>query len=180
MKKKFGDRKDGALLRDLDSMHFIMPIIYPNRCDNEAFISEKIDLTNINAYLAEKNSANPDYKYNLFQVIVTAMLKTLTLRPRMNRFIANSNMYQRHEVSAAFVIKKDFSDNGEEGLAFIHSSLSDNIDTIHEEIRRQVTGNRDGGTDASTESMDLFNRMPRFLGKAIVNFMRFLDRHGWV
>ncbi len=180
MKKRFGDRKDGALLRNLDSMHFIMPIIYPNRCDNEAFISEKIDLTNINAYLAEKNSANPDYKYNLFQVIVTAMLKTVTLRPKMNRFIANSNMYQRNEVSAAFVIKKDFSDNGEEGLAFIHSSPSDNIDIIHEEIRRQVTGNREGGRDASTESMDLFNRMPRFLGKAIVNFMRFLDRHGWV
>ncbi len=45
MGKKPGDRKDGALLRDLDSMHFIVPLLYPNRCDNEAFISERIDLT---------------------------------------------------------------------------------------------------------------------------------------
>ena len=44
-KRRLGDRKDGRLLRDLDAMHYIVPIIYPNRCDNEAFISERIDLT---------------------------------------------------------------------------------------------------------------------------------------
>ena len=48
-KKGRGDRKDGILLKNLDAMHYIMPLIYPNRCDNEAFISERIDLTNINA-----------------------------------------------------------------------------------------------------------------------------------
>ena len=36
----------------------------------EAFISERIDLTNINAYLTKKNANNPEYAYNLFQVIV--------------------------------------------------------------------------------------------------------------
>jgi len=180
MKRRFGDRKDGVLLRDIDSMHFICPIIYPNRCDNEAFISEKIDLTNIDAYLAEKNTNNSDYQYNLFQVLVTALLKTITLRPKMNRFIANCNTYQRNEVSAAFVVKKEFSDKGEEGLAFIHSVPEDNIDSIHEKIRLQVFENRSGKVDASTDSMDLFNRMPRFLSKTLVKFIRFLDRRGWV
>ena len=39
-KRRWGDRKDGVLLRDLDGMHFITPLIYPNRCDNRP-ISEK-------------------------------------------------------------------------------------------------------------------------------------------
>ena len=65
--KKFGDRKDGIKLRKIHSMHVIMPLIFPNRCDNEAFISERIDLTAINAYLAKKNANNPEYAYNLFQ-----------------------------------------------------------------------------------------------------------------
>ena len=60
MKRKIGDRKDGTLLRSTDSMHLIMPLMYPNRCDNEAFISERIDLTNINRYLEKKNADNPD------------------------------------------------------------------------------------------------------------------------
>ena len=178
--RKAGDRKDGVLLRDLDSMHFIVPIIYPNRCDNEAFISERIDLTALDAYLEKKNASNPEYKYNLFQTIVTAMLKSITLRPKMNRFIVNSNVYQRNEVSAAFVVKKQFSDEGAEGLAFIHSRPDDTIDTIHDAIWRQVTENRGDKVDASTDSMDMFNRMPRFIGKAIVKFICFLDRHGWV
>ena len=52
-KRRFGDRKDGTLLRDIDSMHLVMPLMYPNRCDNEAFLSERIDLTNVNAWLAQ-------------------------------------------------------------------------------------------------------------------------------
>lgn len=180
MGKKWGDRRDGTLLRDIDSMHFIMPMIYPNRCDNEAFISERIDLTNINAYLARKNASNPEYKYNLFQIMVTAMLKTITLRPKMNRFIANKNMYQRNEVSAAFTVKKVFSDNGGEALTFIHAKPEDNINSIHDEIYRQVSFCRSESKDDSTAAMDTFQKFPRFLVKAAIALMRFLDRRGKV
>lgn len=177
---RLGDRKDGKLLRDLDSLHFITPIIYPNRCDNEAFISEQIDLTRTNEYLDKKNAENPEYRYNLFQVVVAALLKTVTLRPKMNRFIANSNVYQRNDVSAAFVVKKQFADNGAEALAFIHTNGSDTIDSIHNELFRQITECRSDKTDASTESMDVFNRMPRALAKLLVKEVCVLDRYGLV
>ncbi len=180
MGRKFGDRKDGTLLRDLDSMHFIVPLIYPNRCDNEAFISERIDLTNVNRFLEEKNKNDPEYKYNLFQIIVTAMLKAITLRPKMNRFIANKNTYQRNEVSASFVVKKMFSDTGAEALAFVHAKETDTLDTVHNEIYRQVSACRSEKADASTESMDLFNKMPRWFSKFLVSIVRVLDRHGKV
>lgn len=177
---RLGDRKDGKLLRDLDSLHFITPIIYPNRCDNEAFISEQIDLTRTNEYLDKKNAENPEYRYNLFQVVVAALLKTVTLRPKMNRFIANSNVYQRNDVSAAFVVKKQFADNGAEALAFIHTNGSDTIDSIHNELFRQITECRSDKTDTSTESMDVFNRMPRALAKLLVKEVCVLDRYGLV
>lgn len=180
MKKRMGDRKDGVLLRDLDSMHFIVPLLYPNRCDNEAFISERIDLTNAELYLEKKNAGSPEYKYNLFQLVVSALMKCLTLRPKMNRFIANKNVYQRNEVTSSFVVKKIFSDNGEEALAFVHGDPEDTIDTIHEKIFRQVSSCRSEKKDGSTASMDLFNKMPRFVSKTIIAFIRFLDRHGWV
>lgn len=180
-KRRWGDRRDGKLLRDIDAMHFIMPIIYPNRCDNEAFISERIDLTNVNAYLEKRNAENPEYKYNVFQIIVTAVVKAITLRPKLNRFIVNKNTYQRNEVSAAFVIKKIFSDGGAEGLAFIHTKESDNLDAIHDAIYEQVSACRDKNlSDSSSDSMDILNRMPRFLSKFLVGIICFLDRHGWV
>ena len=181
MGKKWGDRRDGKLLRNIDSMHYIMPLIFPNRCDNEAFISEKIDLARINAFLEEKNASEPEYRYNLFQIIVTAILKTITLRPKMNYFIANYNMYERNEVSAAFTIKKIFADNGDEALAFLHSKPTDTLDSVHDEIFRQVSFCRgDTNTDPSTESMDAIQKLPLFLKKLIGRGARFLDRHGWM
>ena len=180
MGRRLGDRKDGTLLRDIDSMHCIMPLMYPNRCDNEAYIFERVDLTNINSYLEKKNAGEPEYRYNLFQVMVTAVLKTITLRPKMNRFIANKNMYQRNEVSAAFTIKKEFSDDGGEALAFIHSSPRDNIDTVHNEMYRQISYCRSDKKDPSTASMDVIQKLPRFLLKLVGVAARFLDRHGWM
>ena len=180
MKKRLGDRRDGILLRNTDSMHLIMPLMYPHRCDNEAFISQRIDLTRANEYLAKKNADDPDYRYNLFQLVLTAVLKTITLRPKMNYFIANKNMYQRREVSAAFTIKKIFSDEGGEALAFIHAGEDDNIDSIHDEIYRQVSYCRSDKKDPSTAGMDALQKLPRFLVKFVGVVARFLDRHGWM
>ena len=179
-KRRRGDRRDGRLLRELDSLHFITGIIYPNRCDNEAYISVKVDLTAMNAYLAKKNEAETDFPYTMFHLVVAALLKTITLRPKLNRFIVNSNFYQRNEVSAAFVVKKQFSDKGAEALAFLHGKDEFTVEDVHGYIRSQVQECRSEKVDASTAGMDMFNKMPRWMGKAIVRFLMFLDRHGWV
>lgn len=180
MGKKFGDRKDGVKLRKIHAMHFVMPLMYPNRCDNEAFISERIDLTNVNAYLEKKNASNPEYAYNLFQVMVTAVLKTITLRPKMNRFIANKTMYMHNEVSASFTVKKIFSDNGAEALAQVHTKGTETIDDIHDEIYRQLQLCRSDKVDAGTESLNAVAKIPGFLVKIVGAAARFLDRHGWM
>ncbi len=180
MGRKFGDRKDGIRLKKIHSMHLIMPLMYPNRCDNEAYISECIDLTAVNAWLEKKNADSPEYAYNLFQVMLTAVLKTITLRPKMNRFIANKTMYQHNDVSASFTVKKIFSDNGGEALAQIHSKDSDTIDTIHDEIFRQVSFCRSDKVDSGTSTMDALQKLPGFLLKLVGAAARFLDRHGWM
>lgn len=173
-----GDRRDGKLLRNVDGMHFICPIIYPNRCDNEAFISERIDLTNIDKYLKKKNTKGIEYKYNFFQLIVTALLKVLYLRPKMNYFIQNSNMYERYEKTASFVVKKKFSDDGSEGLAFITAKPEYTVNDIHDLMYKIIYHERKGGSDASSDMMDIFNKMPRFLSKFLVHIVMFLDKKG--
>ena len=178
-KRRLGDRKDGRLLRELDAMHFIVPLIYPNRCDNEAYISERIDITNLNAYLKKKNETETEFPYTMFHVVVAALIKTITLRPKMNRFICNKNIYQRNEVSASFVVKKKFADEAEEGLAFVHAKNEDTIDTIHDYIKSQVLFCRSDKKDRSSDSMEILNKMPRFLAKFLVWIITKLDKHGW-
>ena len=179
-KRRRGDRRDGRLLRELDSLHFITGIIYPNRCDNEAYISETVDLTALNAWLERRNETAGDFHYTLFHLIVTALAKTIILRPKMNRFIVNRNFYQRNEVSLSFVVKKQFSDQGAEALAVLKAQPEDTVETVHEYIRDQVMFCRSEQVDSSTESMDFLNRLPRFISKTAVRFICWLDRHGWV
>ena len=79
-KKRLGDRKDGTLMRELDSLHFITGVIYPNRCDNEAYISERVDLTPIKAYIDKKNAEETEFAYTYFHLVLTALVKAITLR----------------------------------------------------------------------------------------------------
>lgn len=179
-KRHIGDRRDGTLLRDIDSMHIIMPMIYPNRCDNEAFISERIDLTNVDAYIAKRNAENPVFKLTLFHLIVAAILKVIVLRPKLNRFIANKNLYQRKELSASFVIKKQFNDASEEGMAFIRANGDSTLDTLREDLYKQITHVKKGGTDSTMDAMDFLKKLPRFVVKFFIALMRWCDRHGIV
>ncbi len=179
-KRRRGDRRDGTLIRDLDLIHFFSGIIYPNRCDNEAYLSERIDLTAVNQYLAKKNEGIEDFPYTMFHLIVAALVKTIRLRPKLNRFIVNGNFYQRNEITASFVIKKRFRDESEEGLAFLHIGDDDTIDTIYQQLKEIVTSCRGGGSNATGDSMEMINKLPRGLCKAFVRFVMFLDRHGRV
>ena len=176
-------RRDAKLVGKLDSMHIIVPLLYPGRCDNEAFISERIDLTAINEYLKRKNEDAADaagFKYTIFHLVVTAMMRTLYQRPKMNWFIQNGRIYERNEVTSSFVIKKKFSDHGAEALAFIRAEKDDDIDAIHEKIRAQVYSGRSDKIDGSTEAMNIVSRLPFFLVRFIVWLVRKLDLHGKV
>lgn len=179
-KRRFGDRKDGALIRNQDAMHLIMPMLYPNRCDNEAFISERIDLTNADSYIRAFNEKSPEFKLTLLHLVVAAVLKTVILRPKLNRFIANKNMYQRNNFSASFVIKKQFDDSSEEGMAFVYAKEDSTLSTLREDLYRQIHSVKKGGTDSTMDAMNLLNKLPRFIVKFFLWLMRQFDRHGWV
>ncbi|MGN0702140.1 MAG: hypothetical protein ACI4KL_03060 [Lentihominibacter sp.] len=179
-------RRDGRLVGNLDPMHVIMPLIYPGRCDNEAYISERIDLTRINEYLEEKNNGleaeeeGGVFNYTLFHVIVAAVLKTIMLRPKLNYFIANKRLYERNSITGAFIVKKAFSDSGAEALAILKAEETDNIDSLHERIKRQVYSCRSDNLDESSAAMDIVCKLPFFLVRFIAWACRKLDVRGKV
>ncbi len=178
-KRKLGDRRDGVQIRDLDPMHILTPMMYPNRCDNEAFISERFDMAPIRAYCDKKN-AEPGtlFTYTPFHVIAMAIVKILTLRPKMNRFVCRKLMYQRNEVSVSFVVKKLFSDDGAEGLAVIHAVDEDTVNTLHKKLYDQISFTKSENMDKSSEAMDIVSKFPVRLVRLFVSFIYFLDQRG--
>ena len=180
--KRMGDRFDATLVRDIDPLHWFMPYLYPNRADNEAFIQEEFDLTNLEAFLEKKN-ANLDkaHRYTIFHAICAAVVKTFTLRPKMNRFIKGCRLYQRDELSLGFVVKKQFKDDAGEGLAFIKFPPETTIDSLHERIMQEIFEcRREDATDNSTKGMEMFTHLPRWLMRIVIHILHRLDFYGRV
>lgn len=179
-KHKWGDRKDGYLLKGLDPLHAFVPYLMPNRADNEAFIQEQVDLTNLLAYLDKKNENETDFKYTMFHIIAAAIVKTVVLRPHLNRFIKGCRMYQRKDISLAFVVKKEFNDESHEALAFIKFDENSTIDSVHERIKQEVRTCRSDKIDNSTQGMDTLSKLPRWFMRIVMFILRRLDFYGKV
>ncbi len=176
-KRRLGDRRDGALIRDIDAMHYVMPLMYPNRCDNEAYIRMAIDISGTEEYIKEFNSTHTDIKISVFDIVIAAALMTIRQRPQMNRFIANQTLYQRNFVNAAFTVKKEFKDDGDETLARIEYEDTDNLEDICYKVRSQIALCKTQD-DESTEAMNFIMKLP---GKHLIGAAaRFLDKHGWM
>ena len=182
--RRRGDRRDAKLARDLDSMHVFMPFLLPKRTDNEAVMNEVIDLTSVMEYIERKNAGNPDYKYTIFQVICAALAKTVYLRPKMNRFVSGHRTYDRNDLSFSFVVKKKFVDDAHESLAILKMDQESEIspmDQFHDKLRDIVYSVRvHDKQDSTTDIMDIFKKLPRWLTRMIVGCLNILDYYGKV
>jgi len=182
IKKRRGDRFDATWVRDCDPLHGFMPYLYPHRADNEAFIQESIDLTALNAFLEKKNEGlDKARRYTIFHCVACALVKTVTLRPKMNYFIQGSRLYKRDHLSVAFVVKKYFGDEAHEGLAFKKFGPETTIDSFHEMIMEEIFQcRREDKVDNSTAGMAFFMKLPRFILRPVVFLLRRLDYFGKV
>jgi len=180
MQKKRGDRKDGVWIKDIDGLHFLMPHLMPNRCESEVYIEERLDVTNLVAYLEEKNGSDAPYKTTIFHVLATAIGKAVYHRPLLNRFVAGRRIYQRNRITLAFIVKRQFQDEAEESLVITEVKG----DTTLEKMSRRIIGDAESVRKADGNEinalLDRFSKLPRFIMRFVMCIFRFLDFHGWV
>lgn len=174
--RRLGDRKDAKLIRDIDGMHYFMPVMFLNRCDSEAYMTMNADLEKIEDYVKKANAdRNEEDQLSVFGVVIAAILRTIYQRPQMNRFIANKKIYQRNDVCAAFVVKKDMNDDGDENLARIVFEKGDTLDDIQRKVNKQIAFCKTF-IDPSSESLE---KLKKFHLKRLIGlFARFFDRRG--
>ena len=178
-KRRWGDRKDGRWVKDVPGLQTVMAHLMPNRTDNEVYLNETIDATELVKYLEEKN-AGLDYKITLFHCAIVALARMVRERPLMNRFIQGRRMYERNEISLSFVCKRRFADHAEEALMVLVPEDTDTINEVSRKIVGDVIETRKsehstGGVDAL---LDSFAKIPRILLIIIIRIIRWLDFWG--
>lgn len=183
-KKKRGDRRDGRLVREADSMHKFVGFLLPNRCDNEAVMSELVDMSAVEEFVKKKNADSPDFKYTMFHVICAAVAKVLYDRPKMNYFYAGNRLYERNEISFSFVVKRQFNDTSSEALAIIKldkDSDVSSLEQIYSKVKKFVTHVRsENKTDGTTDIISVLVKSPRPIMKFIISVLNFLEARDWL
>lgn len=73
-------------------------------------------------------------------MLCAAIAKTVTLRPRLNCFVAGHRVYERKALSVSFVVKKRFEDNSYEALAIVDIDRQGQppVDQIHDKVEKFI------------------------------------------
>ena len=180
--KRFGDKPDARLIRDVSGLSTIMFHIMPKRTESEVYLNDKVDATELVKFIEEKNAQHPNYKTTIFHCLVLAVARMINERPKMNRYIQGRRLYERDEISLSFLAKRRFADDAEEAFMMLVPKESDNIDTVSHQIYGDLTEIRKhehstGGMDATVDS---FAKIPRLLLMLVVRVIRWLDFWGLV
>ena len=181
--KRHGDRRDAYMIHSSDPLHLFMPYLLGKRTDNEAVMNTAVDLTAAEEYLARRNAEEPQYRYTLFHLICAAIAKTIALRPKMNYFIQNGRLYERTDISFAFVAKNKFADSGSESLVILRIDEEEGapapVEQVHDKVCAEVYKVRnEKETDGTTEQLGWMTKLPRFLLKLLVKYILHSDQTG--
>lgn len=180
-KKHRLDRYDGWYISGLDSMHVMMPYFFGPRTKNEAVMSEVLDLTEVDKYLAQKNADSPDFKYTWFHFIVAAVAKTLQLRPKMNYFITGRRFYERKYIRISFVVKRQLDEKAEELQAnfLLDREGGSPLDQVHDYVKAYVNKVRkEDKTVGISNALNAVKKLPRPLFNLMAWALKRMEYYG--
>ncbi len=104
-------------------------------------------------------------------------MRTLALRPKLNRFVSGYNYYQRNKILFNFVAKKELSDEGAEINIIIPFAPDETLSTLPAKVTAFVNrARRDKGNESDSHNA-LLVKLPRWMIRLVIAALRFLDYH---
>lgn len=169
-------RADGRAIRNLDPFMRVMPSIMKKRSDAHVFYKHDVDCEILEKFVRRKRVEGINISY--MEIIIAALLRTLALRPFLNRFIVNGATFARYGYDISFAIKKELRDDAEETTIKLHFKGTESLSDISAAIKEAVVGNKGSGKENETDALaKLITKPPLFLIKCLVAFIMWMDRH---
>ncbi|HTX73707.1 MAG TPA: hypothetical protein VMC79_12835 [Rectinemataceae bacterium] len=170
----FIDRSDGRRVKGLPSFNAIMPYLMRTRTESVVYFAKDIDVENALRYVHRMNTVEGSNRYSLFALILSAAVRSLALKPRMNRFVHRRGVYQRKELSISFIVKKKLTEEAAESNAKILFDPRDTIQEATDRINSGIEAARSPKLGADDREVEIAHRIP--FGKAVAtSAFRFLD-----
>ncbi len=172
------DRPDGKHLKRLSHYNRIIPFVMPKRVNSTVQYSEVINIDEALKVLKELNKEHGT-SAGIMDLVMAAFVRTISQRPKINRFVFGKKIYARNEISSAVAVKKEMSDNAETTELKVVYDPKDTLIDVAKKIRTGIEENKGG---SSSNEQDGFTRMLNLMPDFMISFVIFLikvsDRMG--
>ena len=174
----FTRRPDGDLVADLPAMRRVVPHLMRSRLEGTVYFPHRIEVDETLRWLDDANAARPeDDRISLFDVFLTALGRTLKLRPEVNRFVAGHRTYQHRDISISFVVKTAMRDDAGETEARLVLRGDEGVEHVHALVRALVHRERRGEREDDDRLVDLVAGWPRPVLSGLAHGLAALDHH---
>jgi len=174
-----GDRPDGVRLRKLPGFRKIFPFLMRTRTESAVYFSKRLQVAPAMAWLNRAN-AGREKKLSLFYVLLAAAVRTLALRPEVNRFVIGRRIYQRRTIDLSFVVKRELTEEASEVTLKLTFDPRSTLDEVAARVRGAIEKTRQSETSWDENLTNFVTSLPRPVVRLAVACLRFLDYHGWL
>lgn len=174
----FGWRSDGKKLKKIDPIQKIMPHIMSARHDAQNIAKYEVDCAPFDKFIKEEREKGTTFNY--MHLVIAGIVRTIALKPRLNRFIMNGRIFKRKGgIYVSFVVKRKLSSEAADSTIKLCFTGRENIYQIKQMIDEGIKSVNTKDDENSTDRVArLFTMVPNFLIKLAVGFVKFLDKHG--
>ena len=173
----FGHRPDGRKVKNASLLFRVVPHIMPTRNDSQVYFTQDIPIKGMDEFINKK--AEEDIKVTYMQIVYAAIVKTIALKPELNRFIVNRIPYERDGIWISLAVKKSLSEDGEETLFKLRFDGTESFMEIKEKLEKTINENK---AEDSENDMAKFVRKlektPNIILKTVISTLKFMDRYG--
>lgn len=173
----FGYRSDGRKLKSIPPFFKIIPQVMRTRGDSQVYYSYDMPIKAMDEYISKK--AEEGIRITYMNIIYAAMVRLISQRPQLNRFVMNGRTYARKDIEISLAIKKSLTDDGDETTIKLPFTGNENIFEVKDILDKVIADNKDTETTNDTDILaKALSFIPTFLLKIAVSFIMFLDKHG--
>ncbi len=179
-KRRFGDRKEGRLLRSLTAYAKFVPFIMAERSDRSNYYEESFEVSGIDKMLRRLRVQG--YKgIGMLHFLIAAYVRGVSMLPGINRFVVGRRIYARDNIEVVMVVKRSLAVDATETTIKVVFEPTDTIIDVYRKMTEKINEIKASEEGNSTEDVaEALCRAPRFLLRFAITVLKILDYFGWL
>lgn len=179
-KRRFGDRKEGRLLRSLPAFAKFVPFIMPTRNDACNQYEESFEVSDVDRRLRKLRVDG--YKgIGILHFIIAAYIRGVSMLPGMNRFVVGRRIYARDNIEVVMTVKRSLAIDATETTIKVVFEPTDTIFDVYRKMNEKIDEIKTVEGNNNTEDVaEAMCKAPRFLLRFALAILRIMDYFGWL